>query len=201
MGFQRSTRRRLGTGRFQKRAWRSKILSDRNAAKTYHNPLLPERSMADPDVIRVNGHYFLYATSDTRGYEVLESDDLVHWDLKGWAFKDPRGGAWAPDVFKNERGDQKFYPIGMPPKPTIILYCQNAAWPTRMSSASTAIIFYMPHLIRAAMKFWNLTISFIGTSKDGLSKIHAAAPGHRTFSTTSVAITNFIRSECRQNLP
>ena len=65
--------------------------------------------MADPDVIRANGHYFLYATSDTRGYEAWQSDDLVHWQLKGWAFKDPRGGAWAPDVFNNARGDHKFY--------------------------------------------------------------------------------------------
>src|SRR5690349_5315951 len=80
-----------------------------NAAKTYHNPLMPERGMADPDVIRANGHYFLYATSDTRGYEAWQSDDLVHWQLKGWAFKDPRGGAWAPDVFNNARGDHKFY--------------------------------------------------------------------------------------------
>jgi beta-xylosidase len=80
-----------------------------NSAKTYRNPLLPQREMADPDVIRVEGHYFLYATSDTRGYEVLESDDLVNWQLKGWAFEDPRHGAWAPDVFNNQRGDHKFY--------------------------------------------------------------------------------------------
>src|SRR6266446_5096699 len=77
--------------------------------KIYRNPLLPERGMADPDVIRVNGNYFLYATSDTRGYEVFESDDLVHWERKGWAFEDSRGGAWAPDVFNNQRGDGKFY--------------------------------------------------------------------------------------------
>jgi len=83
--------------------------SSTNSSKTYRNPLLADREMADPDVIRVDGHYFLYATSDTRGYEVLESDDLVHWQLKGWAFEDPRHGAWAPDVFNNQRGDHKFY--------------------------------------------------------------------------------------------
>src|SRR3954470_22713298 len=76
---------------------------------TYRNPLLPEREMADPDVIRVNGTYYLYATSDTRGYEVFVSTNLVHWSRIGWAFEDPRGGAWAPDVFHNKRGDGQFF--------------------------------------------------------------------------------------------
>src|SRR5436853_7569425 len=79
-----------------------------HSLKTYRNPLLPEREMADPDVIRFNGKYFLYATSDTRGYEVFASDDLVNWRRQGWAFEDPRGGAWAPDVFHDKR-DGKFY--------------------------------------------------------------------------------------------
>lgn len=48
-------------------------------------------------------------TSTTRGYEVFVSDDLVHWERKGRAFDDPRGGDWAPDVFHNQRGDGKFY--------------------------------------------------------------------------------------------
>jgi xylan 1,4-beta-xylosidase len=76
---------------------------------TYRNPLLPEREMADPDVIRVNGDYYLYATTDSKGYEVFVSKDLVHWELRGRAFDDPRQGAWAPDVFYNSRGDGKCY--------------------------------------------------------------------------------------------
>src|SRR6185295_11697264 len=32
-----------------------------------------------------------------------------HWRNKGLAFSDPRGGAWAPDVFHNRRGDGKYY--------------------------------------------------------------------------------------------
>jgi xylan 1,4-beta-xylosidase len=77
--------------------------------RTYRNPLMPRQTMADPHVIRVNGKYYLYGTADTRGYEVFTSDDLVHWERKGWAFDDPRRGAWAPDVFYNQRGDGKFY--------------------------------------------------------------------------------------------
>ncbi len=77
------------------------------APKTYRNPLLRDE-MADPDVIRVDGKYYLYPTSTTRGYEVFVSEDLVHWQRKGTAFEDPRGGDWAPDVFHN-RGDGKFY--------------------------------------------------------------------------------------------
>jgi xylan 1,4-beta-xylosidase len=78
-------------------------------AKTYRNPLLPEQEFADPQVIRVDGKYYLYATTDSRGYEVFVSDDLVHWERKARAFRDPRGGDWAPEVFRNQRGDGKYY--------------------------------------------------------------------------------------------
>jgi beta-xylosidase len=57
----------------------------------------------------VDKKYYLYPTSDARGYEVFESDDLVHWERKARAFKDPRGGDWAPEVFHDRRGDGKFY--------------------------------------------------------------------------------------------
>ena len=73
--------------------------------KTYRNPLLPEVVMADPHVIRMDGRYYLYATTHTKGYDAYVSDDLVHWEDKGLVFDDPRGGAWAPDVFHNRRGD------------------------------------------------------------------------------------------------
>ena len=76
---------------------------------TYRNPLLPEREIADPFVLRLDGKYYLYATTDARGYEVFESTDLVHWERKARAFHDPRGGDWAPEVFHNRRGDGKFY--------------------------------------------------------------------------------------------
>ncbi len=79
------------------------------SARTYRNPLLPDRRMADPHVIRVGGKFYLYATTDTKGYEVFVSDDLVNWQCKGRAFEDPRGGAWAPEVFHNRHGDGKFY--------------------------------------------------------------------------------------------
>jgi beta-xylosidase len=78
-------------------------------AKTYRNPLLPEREIADPFVLRLDGKYYLYPTTDTQGYEVFVSDDLVHWKRKARAFKDSRGGDWAPEVFYNKRGDGKFY--------------------------------------------------------------------------------------------
>lgn len=76
---------------------------------TYRNPLLPDREIADPFVLRVDGEYYLYATTDGKGYEVFVSDNLVDWQSMGRAFTDPRGGAWAPEVFHNQRGDGKFY--------------------------------------------------------------------------------------------
>ena len=76
---------------------------------THRNPLLPETEMADPDVICVDGKYYLYATTHTKGYDVFVSEDLVHWENRGLAFDDPRRGDWAPDVFCNQHGDGKTY--------------------------------------------------------------------------------------------
>jgi xylan 1,4-beta-xylosidase len=76
---------------------------------TYRNPIIQARGAADPAVIRFRDKYYLYPTLDGRGYDVFVSDDLVHWEKKGKCFSDPRGGAWAPDVFHDEHGDGKFY--------------------------------------------------------------------------------------------
>ena len=79
------------------------------AAQTYPNPLENLGGLADPHVIRVGETYYLYPTSHTEGYDAWTSTDLVHWEHKGRVFDDPRGGAWAPDVFRHARGDGKFY--------------------------------------------------------------------------------------------
>ena len=77
--------------------------------RTYSNPILTEGSPADPDVILVDGTYYLYPTTHGRGYDAWTSTDLVNWQPRGSVFKAPHGGAWAPDVFHNKRGDGKFY--------------------------------------------------------------------------------------------
>ncbi|MBM4019283.1 MAG: hypothetical protein FJ288_13335 [Planctomycetes bacterium] len=77
--------------------------------RTYRNPIIDRIGPADPSVIRFEGKYYLYPTLDGKGYDVFVSDDLVHWGEKGKCYVDPRGGAWAPDVFHNRRGDGRFY--------------------------------------------------------------------------------------------
>jgi xylan 1,4-beta-xylosidase len=77
--------------------------------RTYSNPIFTEDNPADPHVILVDGTYYLYATTHGRGYDAFTSTDLVHWKDHGAVFRTPRGGAWAPDVFHNKRGDGKFY--------------------------------------------------------------------------------------------
>lgn len=77
--------------------------------ETYTNPIIATPSMADPDVLLVDGKYYLYPTSHNKGYEVYVSDDLVHWENKGLVFDDPRGGTWAPDVFRSSRNGNKYY--------------------------------------------------------------------------------------------
>ncbi|HPD32101.1 MAG TPA: glycoside hydrolase family 43 protein [Phycisphaerae bacterium] len=78
-------------------------------ARTYRNPIIDRIGPADPAVIRYRGKYYLYPTLDGKGYDVFASDDLVHWEQKGKCYTDPRGGAWAPDVFHHIKGDGKFY--------------------------------------------------------------------------------------------
>ncbi len=75
----------------------------------YSNPIIHHIGPADPSVIRYKSQYYLYPTWDGKGYDVFVSDDLVHWKQKPKCFIDQRGGAWAPDVFHNVRGDGKFY--------------------------------------------------------------------------------------------
>lgn len=79
------------------------------AKRTYRNPIIDRLGPADPHVIRHDGKYYLYPTLDGKGYDVFVSDDLVHWEQKPKCFTDPRGGAWAPDVFHHTKGDGKFY--------------------------------------------------------------------------------------------
>src|SRR6185295_226528 len=75
------------------------------ATRTYRNPIIDRIGPADPDVIRYEGKYYMYPTTDGRGYDVFVSDDLVHWEQKPKCFTDARGGAWAPDVFHDSKGD------------------------------------------------------------------------------------------------
>lgn len=78
--------------------------------KHYSNPVLDiNGTLADPHVILYKGVYYLYPTSDGKGYDVFISTDLVNWEHKGKCFEDERGGAWAPDVFHDSNGDGKFY--------------------------------------------------------------------------------------------
>ncbi|MGH7811242.1 MAG: glycoside hydrolase family 43 protein, partial [Candidatus Binatia bacterium] len=79
------------------------------AEKTYRNPIIDRIGPADPHVIRHEGKYYMYPTTDGKGYDVFVSDDLVHWEQKPKCFTDSRGGAWAPDVFHHKKGDGKFY--------------------------------------------------------------------------------------------
>src|SRR6476469_9794818 len=78
-------------------------VADANARpRTYRNPILADGGPADPDVILVDGTYYLYPTTHGHGYDVWTSTDLVNWKPRGSVFKAPYGGAWAPDVFHNK---------------------------------------------------------------------------------------------------
>ena len=76
---------------------------------TYKNPVL-NADYSDPDVIRVGSKYYMVASDfHFLGMQVLESDDMVNWqvaaqifrrlDLPGWNTNSHyAGGPWAPSI-------------------------------------------------------------------------------------------------------
>lgn len=70
-------------------------------AKTYANPVW-RRDFPDPFVLRHRGKFYAYATETggVNGFQVMESDDLVHWTHRGICFTPPwsRIHLWAPEV-------------------------------------------------------------------------------------------------------
>jgi beta-xylosidase len=73
--------------------------------RTYLNPVW-DGYMADPFVLKHNGEYWAYGTSDQqrngRWFPILHSEDLTQWDFIGGALEpliNPQGTAyWAPEV-------------------------------------------------------------------------------------------------------
>ena len=75
--------------------------------RTYTNPIISDKSVTDPSVIRAkDGYFYLYATqTKTYWMPVYRSKDLVNWEYQGTAFNKatepdlPGGGAfWAPEI-------------------------------------------------------------------------------------------------------
>src|SRR5262245_21155712 len=69
--------------------------------------------IADPDVIRIDGTWYLYATNTQIDFEVWTSDDLAIWRSGGkvwtptpgsWNQARNLGGAWAPHVQATPEG-------------------------------------------------------------------------------------------------
>ncbi|MGB7158428.1 MAG: family 43 glycosylhydrolase [Tepidisphaeraceae bacterium] len=80
-----------------------------SGSATYANPL--DVILADPFALRVGDTYYLYGTSDLRGFHVWTSTNLVDWRQRGFAYrkeKDDFGQRrfWAPEAFEHKG---KFY--------------------------------------------------------------------------------------------
>jgi arabinan endo-1,5-alpha-L-arabinosidase len=81
------------------------------APGTFRNPVL-DADFPDPDVLKVGGTYYAYATNtEGTNIQVATSDDLVTWTLRGdalpelpaWA-RQEFGYAWAPEVTTSAEG-------------------------------------------------------------------------------------------------
>lgn len=87
--------------------------ADEGAVTTYCNPL--PVLLADPHVLRHEGTYYMYATSDVLvGYFAWSSKDLVHWEHRGHVFQKTETGwarfhFWAPEVVEKEGTFYLFY--------------------------------------------------------------------------------------------
>lgn len=76
-----------------------------NDAQSYANPVV-DLSLPDPTVVKApDGHFYLYATENTRNLPIYRSDNLVDWTFLGTAFTNKtrpnfvkKGGIWAPDI-------------------------------------------------------------------------------------------------------
>jgi beta-xylosidase len=100
----------------------SKVWVADNGDGTYKNPIL-HADYSDPDVIGVNGEYYMTASSFNcvPGLPVLHSVDLVNWELIGYALtklapfdvycKPQHGcGVWAPCIRYKDGMFYIFYP-------------------------------------------------------------------------------------------
>lgn len=70
--------------------------------RTYANPVYA-RDFPDPHVVEYRGKFYAYATeSGAKGFQVMESTDLVNWTHRGTAFTVPwsRVHYWAPEVIR-----------------------------------------------------------------------------------------------------
>lgn len=91
------------------------IMYGEDKGPKYKNPLNVYK-IADPFVLNYKDKFYLYATSERGagyqgGFEVWESNNLVDWIYKGWAYKSNesswgKDSFWAPEVLYK---DGKFY--------------------------------------------------------------------------------------------
>jgi beta-xylosidase len=69
-------------------------------AGSYVNPVHAQ-DFPDPHVVSYRGRFYAYATQkDDRGFQVMESADLVNWQHRGAAYRPPWSSRhyWAPEV-------------------------------------------------------------------------------------------------------
>jgi beta-xylosidase len=85
----------------------------------YRNPVY-RGSFADPFALRTGDGYVAYGTGRIvggRAFEVLRSDDLVHWTSAGGALEPPAGleatDYWAPEVAEAEGRFFMYYSCGV----------------------------------------------------------------------------------------
>lgn len=87
----------------------------------YGTPLvLPGVSTAaDPEVLEVDGVYYLYVTSSNLDFSCWSSTDLVTWTNEGVVFPQPAEGSWndynvwAPEVHRNGNDFYLYYAANM----------------------------------------------------------------------------------------
>ena len=162
---------------------------------TYKNPVL-NADYSDPDVIRVGDKYYMVA-SDFHfvGMQVLESDDMVNWqiigqiydrfDLPGWdENKHYAGGSWAPSIRWH---DGRFYVFFCTPEEGLF-----------MSSAEDARGPWTPlHCLKAVPKWedpcplWDDDgKAYLGRSQHGAGPIivHKMSPDGKTLLDEGVTV-------------
>jgi arabinan endo-1,5-alpha-L-arabinosidase len=85
---------------------------------SYTNPVYPDY-FADPFVLKHGRGYYAYGTAPASPegdqFPVLYSEDLVHWERRGWALRPSEvTGFWAPEVAYHDGRFYLYYSCGEP---------------------------------------------------------------------------------------
>ena len=82
------------------------------------------KNIGDPFILPYKGIYYHYSTSDSKGFIVYQSKDLIEWERLGYCYTDSKVGYmdfWAPEVFEHYGNFYMFFTAKNKERDTLLL--------------------------------------------------------------------------------